>query len=271
MAIITITRGSLRAAERFGERLAEKLGYRRVTREEVIQHAERWGIQGLRLADSATFSKQPPTLWDRHVAQRCHYLTVYRASLMDFVVQDNLIYDGHLGQYLLFGVPDLLRIRVDADIEFRIKMHIEESGRTRAEAEAYIADMDRRRERWVRFLYGAAYGDLVNYDLIFNMARMNTETMTDLVAQLVDRPPFSQSEDIAKVLKAMHFKSDIEAHLVSSARTRGMTLEVSADPASGKITITGPQPMMGTEIWERDIRGVLSEVENVKEIEILTE
>ncbi len=271
MAVITITRGSLRAAEQFGERLADRLGYRRVTREEVIRHADKWGIQGLQLADAATFSKQPPTLWDRHVAQRCRYLAIYRASLMDFVVDDNLIYDGHLGQYLLTDVPDLLRIRVDADIEYRIKMHIEESGRTRAEAEAYIADMDRRRERWVRFLYAAEYDDLVNYDLILNMARMDTETMTDLVAQLVDRPPFVQSEDTAGVLKELHFKSDIEAYLVSSPRTRGMSLEVTSDFVSGEVTVAGQQPMMGTEIWERDIRVVLAEIDGVKKVVISME
>jgi len=47
-----------------------------------------------------------------------------------------------------------------------------------------------------------------------------------------------------------------------------MELEVECDAASGKVEISGVVPMLGTEIWERDIRAVASEVEGVNEIEV---
>ncbi|MCP4685567.1 MAG: cytidylate kinase-like family protein [bacterium] len=268
MAIITITRGSLRAARDITLMLSKELGYRAVMREEVIQHGEKYGLNEFHLAHLETMEKKPPTFWDRHGLQRHHYVTVFRAALMDFVVQDNVIYQGNLGQFCLAEVPQLLRIRVDADRESRILRIVEETGATRVEAEALIADIDNRRRAWVRFLYGADFGDITHYDLILNMAKIRPATMVDTVSRLVANPAFAVDPEAKKTLRNLHLKAVILAHLIRSPRTRGMELDVECDSGSGKVSMTGVVPMLGTEIWERDIKAVVSEVEGVSEVHV---
>jgi len=268
MAIITITRGSLRAARDITLKLSEQLGYRVVMREEVIRHGEKYGLHEFRLADMETMETKPPTFWDRHSVQRSHYVTIFRAALMDFVVKDNVIYQGNLGQFCLTEVPRLLRVRVDADRESRIRRVMEDSGASRAEAEAQIADIDSRRVQWVRFLYGANFDDVTHYDLILNMAKISVETMVDTVSRLATNPAFSLNDAARKALRNLHLKAVVQAHLVRSPRTRGMELEVECDADAGKAGIVGVVPMLGTEIWERDIRAVVSEVEGIKEVEM---
>lgn len=268
MAIITITRGSLRAARDITLKLSEQLGYRAVMREEVIEHGEKYGLHEFRLSQLETMEKKPPSFWDRHSLQRHHYVTIFRASLMDFVVEDNVIYQGNLGQFCLSEVPCLLRVRVDADKESRIDGLMKETGVSRVEAEAQIADIDSRRKQWVRFLYGADYDDITHYDLILNMAKIRLETMVDTVSRLVANPAFEVDDTTKQMLRDLHLKSVVQAYLVRSPRTRGMELEVECDSAAGRVDVTGVVPMLGTEIWERDIRAVVSEVEGVKDIEV---
>ncbi len=268
MAIITITRGSLRAARDITLQLSKKLGYRAVMREEVLQHGEKYGLNEFRLAHLETMEKKPPSFWDRHGLQRHQYVTVFRAALMDFVVKDNVIYQGNLGQFCLAEVPRLLRVRVDADLESRIERIIEETGASRAEAAAQVADIDSRRKAWVRFLYGADFTDITHYDLILNMAKIRVETMVDTVSRLVTNPAFEVDDASRKTLRDLHLKSVIQAHLVRSPRTRGMELEVECDAGSGRVDISGVVPMLGTEIWERDIKAVISEVEGVTEVNV---
>jgi len=259
MAIITITRGSLRAARDITLQLSEKLGYRAVMREEVIRHGEKYGLNEFRLAHLETMEKKPPTFWDRHGLQRHHYVTIFRAALMDFVVEDNVIYQGNLGQFCLAEVPRLLRIRVDADLESRIRRIIEETGATRAEAAVQIADIDSRRKQWVRYLYGTDFSDVSHYDVILNMAKIRLETMADMVSRIVTNPSFAVDDAARKTLRNLH---------VRSPRTRGMELEVECDVDSGRVSMSGVVPMLGTEIWERDIKAVVSEVEGVTEVDV---
>lgn len=268
MAIITITRGSLRAARDITRKLADQLGYRVVMREEVIKHGEKYGLNEFHLADMETLEKKPPTFWDRHAVQRSHYVTIFRAALMDFVVEDNLIYQGNLGQFCLSEVPRLLRVRVDADRESRISRVMADSGASQVEAEAQIADIDSRRIQWVRFLYGANFDDITHYDIILNMAKISVETMVDTISRLVTSPAFAVDDTAQKTLRDLHLNAVVHAHLVRSPRTRGMELEVHCDAASGKVDISGVEPMLGTEIWEKDIRAVISEAEGVKEVAV---
>jgi cytidylate kinase len=268
MAIITMTRGSLSATARVVEKLSERLGYRALSREEAISYAEKHGIEEFRLGSPNCMENQPPKLWDRHAAQRHHYLVILKAALMDFVVEGNLIYHGNLGQYILSDVPKLLRIRVDADFDSRVRFLMEERGLTRSEAEAHIADIDTRRTRWVKFLYGLDFTDSANYDLILNMAKLSPDMMADVIADLITRGNLTVNDKDRHRLRDLHLESIVQAHLVRSPRTRGMQLEVSADSETGEVIISGIEPMLGTDIWQRDIREVAAGIEGVSKLSL---
>lgn len=266
MAIITITRGSLSASTQLAYGLAERLGYSHIGRERVIDHGKKYGLHELQLADVSALATHPPSFWDRHAAHRAHYLTMFRASLMDFAVGGNIVYHGNLGQFLLAEVPNLLRIRVDTDFDHRVKFLMDESGRSEAEAQAHIHDVDSRRRKWVKFLYGKDFEESINYDLILNMAKITANNMVDAVEALVRSAGFENSDaDLAR-LADLHLQAVVEAALARSPRTRGMELIVTANAASGEIDVSGPQPMLGTDLWEQDILAVVGKLEGVTSV-----
>ncbi len=268
MPIITITRGSLSTSYRLTARLSEQLNCRAVSREEVIKHARKYGIEETGLADIAVFETQPPHFWDRHAAQRKHYLTIFKAALMDFVVGGDAIYHGHLGQFLLHDVPKLLRVRANASVEFRVNLLMTESGRTETEARDYISQVDSRRINWAKFLYGVDFNNPANFDLILNMDKMSIETMSDLVAHVATRPEFKPDESSVRDTRDAHLKAQVLAYLARSPRTRGMDLSVECHADTGHVKVEGVAPAVGTSVWQKDIREVLSGIERISKLEI---
>ncbi len=82
------------------------------------------------------------------------------------------MYHGNAGHLLLKGGPHVLRVRIIAPMEFRLKMAQDRLKLSRAEALDYIARMDQDRRKWAQYLYGVDWGDPANYDIVLNLEHM---------------------------------------------------------------------------------------------------
>jgi cytidylate kinase len=266
--IITITRGSLSATCRLANKLSERLGCRVVSREEVLEHGIKYGIRDTGLGEIGIMEKHPPYFWDRHVAQRRYYLAIFKAALMDLIIDGNAVYHGHVGQFLLSDTPKLLRVRADASMQFRINTLMQESSMTENNAEQYIKEIDIKRKKWAKFLYGIDFDDNQNYDLVLNMNRMSLDTMAGIIVCATDNQEFKQDKDSMKQMRDAHFRALIHAYLVNSPRTRGMELKAECDSDTGQVTISGMAPVYGLDILKNDIRDVLSKIDKVTNVEI---
>jgi hypothetical protein len=269
VAIITITRGSLSATCKLAQKLNERTGCRILSREEVLEHGVKFGIKETGLGEAGLMEKHPPSIWDRHAAQRRYYLIIFKAALMDLIAGGNIVYHGHVGQFLLTDIPKILRIRADASLQFRVNTLMVEMGMSEAEAEEHIRDIDLKRRNWAKFLYGIDFNDSQNYDLILNMNKMSLDTMADVIVCATQKPEFSIDQEVLKQIKDVHMKALIFASLVRSPRTRGMDLKVECDSDSGRVIIRGAAPVYGADIWRNDINDVLSKMDNVKNVEII--
>ena len=89
MAIITISRGTFSGGQQLAECVAEKLGYRCISREVLLKAAGEYGIPEEEL--SRALSKKPGIL-ERLTSERDHYLACIKAALYKEAKNDNLIY-----------------------------------------------------------------------------------------------------------------------------------------------------------------------------------
>ncbi|UCC79342.1 MAG: cytidylate kinase-like family protein [Candidatus Zixiibacteriota bacterium] len=269
MAIITLTRGSLSATYKLAEMLCKQNpDCRTVAREEIIKYAEKYGMEETGMADTGYMEVKPPQFWDRQAAQRRLYLIYFKASLMDFIIKDNIVYHGHLAQFQLSDVPKILRVRVDASLDYRVQALMSESNYTQAEAQKHIFEIDSRRKDWAKFLYNVDFNDTLNYDIVLNMDKMSVETMADVIFRTARSPEYTIDDEARKVIRDVHLKSVILANLARSPRTRGMELMIQCDSDSGIVKARGLGPILGTETWENDIREVISSIDGVKEVDV---
>lgn len=268
MFVIAISRGSLSAASKLAEGLSEKLGATVITREEVIKVAEQYGLHETGLRQKDILEQRPPGFWEKYSDARRHYMACFKAALFDFVMKGSIIYHGNLAHILLDDIPFVLRVRVNAPVEDRVKVLMDEEGLTRDEAAARIHEMDQQRKRWTQFLYDAEIRDPISFDLVLNIGKMTIKDGIDLVAAEAQKPQFQSSEEYMKTVRDIHLAAVAETYLMRFPGTYGLDLEVSADSGSGKVTVSGRIATGDIKALEEDIYSALSGADVIKNIEI---
>ncbi len=268
MSVIAISRGSLYATKKLAEGLKERLGYTIISREEVIEAAKRYGIEETGLGEKDIMESHPPGYWHEHANERMHYLICFKTALLDFALRGSIIYHGNLAHVLLNDVPFVLRVRVNAPIENRVKPLMDEMVIPREKAIERIKDMDYRRRLWVQFLYDAEVFNPIFFDLVLNLERVSIDDAIELVVNEVKKEQFQPTQESMKSLKDIHLASVVKANLMRFPKTKTMDIEVVADSSTSKILIDGHFPPGDSSILEQDIRSALSEVDIIKDIEI---
>ena len=268
MSVIAIARGTFSAALKLSKYIADELDFRLVTREEVYDAAIIYGIKETGLGKISIVDQKPPSLLHRFSEKRRQYLACFQTALMDFALHDNLIYVGHLAHLLLSDYRPVFRIRLAATDKYRINKLREERELSYEEAKHLIDDIDERRLKWGQFLYGVDWRDPVLYDLVINPEKFTLESAGKLIlaaAKSLDLKPTHQ--DI-EVLKNLRLQSVVQLAIWASPRTKGFQGNIQADAIAGEVRVYGKAPNMYTETWEKDLRKVISKVEDVKNIVI---
>jgi cytidylate kinase len=257
MAIVAISRGTFSGGGALAKRVADRLGYACLSREANLEEAAQ--TYGVPAADLVVAMEKRPAFWQRVVGERTAHLAFVRATLCEHAQADNLVYHGLAGHLLLPGIAHVIRVRVIADLDYRIKAARQQQELGRAEALAYIEKVDRERQQWVRFLFGVEWDDPHLYDVVLNLSRMSAGTACETVARLAAQDEFGATADSRQAMQNLALASRVRAKLAIDSRTRDVELEVSAD--AGIVTIRGqtnsPAVNKAIEAVARSVDGVM--------------
>ena len=235
MAVISISRGTFSGGKTLAERVAGRLGYPCLGREEVLLEAgKEYGISERELTEAIN---QPPPFWQQVPGRRVAYLMCLTAALLHRAQAGNLVYHGHAGHFLLSGISHVLRVRVIADMEYRINAAMERMNLKRDEAIVYIDRVDKERIKWTRFLYGIEWGDPSQYDVVLNLERMTIEGASQAIVSMAQLDDFRVTPQSQKAFEDLKVTSGVWAALVRDERTKAASVRVIAN--SGVVTITG--------------------------------
>jgi len=234
MAIITISRGTFSGGKGMAECLSGRLGYHCIDRDALAEKAAtaRVSQQDIRAALEA-----PPVIPGRFNHKRYLYLALIQAALMEEVRSGKAVYHGLAGQLLLKGAPTLLRLRIVAPLEVRIRMAQERLNLGRDEVIRYIEKIDQDRRKWTRFLYGMDWGDPSLYDLVINLERVSIEQACALVIAVIERPEFEFSPERQAEMNDLALASRVRAELARNPLTSN--LEVDVEARGGAVLIRG--------------------------------
>ena len=268
MPIITISRGSMSGGKDLAECVATALGCPCIGREILVDAASKLGVPENVLAKKM---EKGPGLWDRLTLERRIYVVAVQAALAEHVQTGNLVYHGLAGQMLLRGLPAVLRLRLIAPLEARIRAVMERQGLTRQAAEQYIHDVDDNRIRWTRFMYNVDVRDSALYDLIINLESMSIQTACFAIAEVAKQPEFAVTESVRARLADFALACRVKVALATNPASRGLDLEVTAD--RGIVSILGevPQPIMLTHAssrWEQELTQIARSVEGVQRVDL---
>jgi cytidylate kinase len=266
MAIVTISRGSMSGGEALASCLGKMLSYPTVGREVLVAAAEKMGISEEQLTQKMM---RGPGLWERMTSNRRQYVVAVQAALAEHIVSGDLVYHGHAGHLLLQKIPTVLRVRLIAPLEMRVRAVMEKQQLNRDAAVDYIQNIDEDRVRWTKFIYGADWRDPALYDLVINLERMSVCAACAMIVEVLKQPEFATTDALKTLLVDFRLACRVKLALSSNIQTRDAEFEVTA--ADGAIEISGELPRAGmlTRVSERDegeIRRTAEAVEGVKAV-----
>jgi cytidylate kinase/osmotically-inducible protein OsmY len=210
MPIITISRGSLSGGKMLAQQLGARLGFSVISREVIIEAAQEYGVSE---EDIVKGLESPPGLWERLVGRKERYILAIRATLTEKVESGNAIYHGIAGQLLLKEVPNVIKVRLIAPLDQRIRAAMAQGSTSREEAIKQIHTADMLRAQWVRRMYNAEWNDPSLYDLVVNLEHMDLHTATELVVGLAKSKEFEATPASARVLKDVALAARVRAVL----------------------------------------------------------
>ncbi len=259
MSIITISRGSKSGGCELADAVAKNLGCRVVSREMLIEFAKEWGFEDKFWEDVS--QKRLPLFWKRATPIHKQYIHLIKAKLLEYAEAGALVYHGNAGQFLLHHVPCVLRVKLIAPLEYRIKVAMEDHHFSRSESETWLKNIDEIRGKWIKFLYGSDGNDPSMYDLIINIGKMSMETAAELICLSVLHRPFRIEDNCPDMIKDLSLQARIYAGLASDPRTR--TLEITADVEKGIVKLSGN---VETDHVRKVVRAIVSDVEGVEQV-----
>ncbi len=258
MSIITISRGTFSGGQALAECVAKKLGYRCLSREELLRRAAKdFGVSEEKL-NTALMNK--PGFLEGLSLRRIHYIAYVRAALCKEVQKDNVVYHGQAGHLLLQGVPHVLRLKIIADMEYRIKAAMERNHLTREEAIDYIKRMDEERNQWVKAIYHVDRNDPTTYDMVINLEHITIESACEVICRTVEAE-FRTTPESQRIMDDLVMATDIRAKIAAARNIKDEDIEILCK--DGVVTILGS--VSSIEDADR-IRDLVRKQPGVKEI-----
>jgi len=262
MAIITISRGTFSGGMQLAERVSEKLGYRCISREEVVAEAARqYGVKEKKLYEVLM---KKPGVFERAVGnttERFRYLACVRAALCKEAHNDNIVYHGNAGHMLLGGVNNIIKVRVIAGMEYRIAAVMERFHLGREKAIEFIHKTDKERATWTKFLYHVDWKATSLYDLTVNLDHMDITSACDIVCHMAGMKRYQATQETQKAIDDLVLSSNVKAKIATHKEISDGNISIEADGST--ITIFGT---VGS-IFDADrVRMIARDVPGVEEI-----
>lgn len=212
MSIITISRGSYSKGKEIAEKLALQLGYKCISREVLIEASEHFNIHEMKLIRAI---HDAPSVLDRFTYGKERYIAFVRESLLEHVTQDNIIYHGLAGHFLLEGLPNVLKVRIIANMEDRIKEEMKRENITKEKARYLIQKDDEERRKWSMYLFGIDTWDSRIYDVVLCVDQLDINDAVDILLHIAKRPCFQTTPTSQNILKNMLLAAKARTALIN--------------------------------------------------------
>jgi cytidylate kinase len=259
MAIIVVSHQMGAGGPEIGMALAQRLGYRYVDQELLLDAVRRYGLAEERLSH---LDESKPTLFERFDTETRHHITVLQTTLLELAELDNAVLMRGGGQWLLRGVPHVLRARVIAPFEHRVKAWVKrvaamtgETPSQRAAAE-FVRRDDSEKSGRMRYLYEVDISDPMLYDLIISTEMLRYDAVVEMIESVVRRPDMATTDAGRRIVASRALASRVQVALATHPETRRYRITVEA--ADGVVTLEGTAALDRAVEVARGVPGVMN-------------
>jgi cytidylate kinase len=273
MAILTISHEMGSGGAEIGMAVATRLGYTYVDNEELLGRAQRYGLAEERLARLA---EDRPSWVERFDAETRRCILALQVVLYEFAQDDNVVLMGGGGQWLLRGVPHVLRARIVAPFPERVTRltaTLSAQGRERVTPKTvaqFIRRDDIQKTARMRYLFDADVKDPSLYDILINTAGFSRAAAVELLAEVARRPELVTTDAARQLVADRVVASQVEVALAGHPDMRRYRIDVES--IHGQVTLdlpAGADPDVAVAV-AKGIAGVQDVKLRIAELPVVT-
>ncbi len=259
MAIITISRGSYTRGKEIAEKVAKKLGYECLAREAVLEASKEFDIPEVKLVRAL---HDAPSILDRFSYGKEKFMAFYQLAFLRHLQKDNIVYHGLAGHFILKGISHVLKVRIIAEMEERVKFEMQREKISEKEAYRLLKNDDEERRKWSQYVHGVDTNDPTLYDLLIKIRKITVDDAVDIICHAVGLEDFRTTRESAEAFSNLLLAATVKVAIIDHAPDA----EVFARNGLLRIKTSA------TEYREEELVDTLTkaarEIPGVKEVEI---
>jgi cytidylate kinase len=207
MAVITISRKLGSMGTYVGKRLAEKLGYDYVDKNQLSKIMKEYGFSKF-----DNIYEKVPGMWERYDVYREMTINFLAEVIMAVAHHDNVVIAGRGSFGLLDTFSDVINIRIKAPESCRIHRLMEDKNLSEPEAKKMVKENDRVRRSFVESDFRFDYNNSTEFDLILDTSIIPPDMCVDWIAQAYEATGGKRDDDRPSV-KTMKIEKVLVEHV----------------------------------------------------------
>ena len=259
MGIITISRGSYSRGKEIAERLAKELGYACTSRDIILEASKHFHVPELKLVRAIHDS---PSLFGRMKYSKERYVAYIRKTFLEHIQKNNIVYHGLAGHFFLKDVPNVLKIRIVANLEDRVSEEMKRENISEAEARRILLKDDEERRKWSSYLYGIDTNDPILYDISVHIDNLSISDAVEILTGIAKRPCFQATEESQKILEEQYLAAKLKVALLDDYPNA----EVRC--VSGAITVSVDSTISRIDQVQTEIMDIAETVDGLERINV---
>lgn len=259
MAIITISRGGYSKGKEVAEKVAKRLNYASVSREVIIKASEEFNIPEIKLIRAI---HDAPSILERFTFGKERYLAHIESNILQHFKNDNVVYHGLAGHFFVKDISHVLKVRIIADLEDRIKTVVAREGKSREVALDELKHDDHERRQWSLKLYGVDTSDSSLYDLVIHIGKLSVDDAVEIICNAVRLPQFQTTPESQQALDDMALAAKVKSMITD----KYPNAKVTADKGMVVVNIKASGTL--EESIAVDIECIAAQVSGVKNVKV---
>lgn len=257
MGIITISRGSYSRGMEIAQKLSDNLGYECISREILLKASEEFNIPEVALTQAI---QDAPSFLDHIKHGKKKYIAFIRKTFLEYLQRDNIVYHGLAGHFFTKGIPNILNVRITANLAYRINVVMKRDNVSKENARQILNDLDEVRRKWSTYLYGIDTRTPDLYDIVLHVDCIQVDGAVDILSKIAKRPSFQTTPETLKKLKDKLIAAQAYALIVSNFP------EAKVVCKDGVVLISVESSLSVENRLSKKFSNLLKDIDGVKEV-----
>ena len=259
MAIITISRACYSKGNEVAEKLAKRLGYECISREVILDASKEFNIPEIKLVSAI---HDAPSILDRIGYRKEKYIAFIQAEILKYFRKDNIVYCGLAGHFFVKDISHVLKVRIIADLEERVKNEVEREGISRREALRNLQSDDEERRKWSIHLYGIDTHDPELYDMFIHIKKITTGDAAHIIHETLMLDRFVTSPDSQQQMEDLALAAEVKASLID------LEPDIDVISSCGEVQIHTAALLTRERDIAKNIEVIAKSIDGVKKVTV---